>query len=309
MDLRQLRYFVEIAEKSSLTRAAARLNVAQPALSIHLRNMEAELGTPLVVRGHGGVTLTEAGQMLLAHARRMLSEQENVENDIRNLGTEPKGQVRLGLPGTIGAVLTVPLIEAAQKLYPKVRITISEAMSGFVVDWLREGQIDFAIVYLDLTERGIRSETILSEEIFAVAHGESLKGARVDFESLSGFPLILPSRGHGLRALINARFELHGKTPTVAIEIDSYSSIKALVVRGHGISLLPLHAVADEIRDGEMKALPVGPEPLQRNVLLAYHSTRQMTRCQSVIHDLIRTLMTEMALDGRWPGASLAPTA
>src|SRR5690606_30583560 len=110
----------------------------------------------------------------------------------------------------------------------------------------------------------------------------------------------------GLRALIDARFELHGKTPTVAIEIDSYSSIKALVVRGHGISLLPLHAVADEIRDGEMKALPVGPEPLQRNVLLAYHSTRQMTRCQSVIHDLIRKLMTEMALDGRWPGASLA---
>lgn len=306
MDLRQLRYFIEIAEQSSLTRAAARLNVAQPALSIHLRNMEAELGTALVTRSHSGVTLTEAGLMLLSHARRMLSEQQSVENDIRNLGTEPQGEVRIGLPGTIGAVLTVPLIEAAQKLYPKIRITVSEAMSGFVVNWLREGQIDFAIIYIELAERGIHSDAILREEIFAVSLAGKLKGKKVDLPTFSAFPLILPSRGHGLRALIDARFELHGKAPTVAIEIDSYSSIKALVARGHGISLLPLHAVADEIDKGQMEALPAGPEPLQRNVLLAYHSSKPMTRCQSVIHDLIRHIMTEMALDGRWPGALLA---
>lgn len=306
MDLRQLRYFVEIVEQSSLTRAAARLNVAQPALSIHLRNMEAELGTELVIRSHSGVSVTEAGQMLLAHARRMLAEQESVENDIRNLGTEPAGQVRLGLPGTIGAVLTVPLIEAAQKLYPKIRITVSEAMSGFVVNWLREGQIDFAIIYSELSERGLRSDAILREEIFAIAPPGKLKGSRLDLPSFRGFPFILPSRGHGLRALIDGRFELHGQAPDVAIEIDSYSSIKALVARGHGISLLPLHAIGDEMEKGLMKALPVGPEPLQRNVLLGYHSSKPMTRCQSVIHDLIRELMTEMALDGRWPGALLA---
>jgi LysR family nitrogen assimilation transcriptional regulator len=305
VDLRQLRYFVEIVEQTSLTRAAARLNVAQPALSIHLRNMEEELGTALVVRGRNGVTTTEAGQMLLAHARRIISEQNNVEDEIRNLGAEPKGQVRIGLPGTIGALLTVPLIEAAQRLYPKIRVTISEAMSGFVIDWLREGHIDFGIVYTAPADRGIRSNVILKEEVFAVSQVGILKGKRVDLPTLAEFPLILPSRSHGLRTLIDTHFGLDNKVPTIAIEIDSFSSIKALVARGHGISLLPMHAVAEEIRNGQMQALPIGPTAFQRNIHVAYGSNKPLIRSQSAIYDLIRDLMTEMAKDGRWPGASL----
>ena len=107
VDLRQLRYFVEIVDQSSLTRAAARLNVAQSALSVHLRNMETDLGTPLVIRGRNGITVTEAGQILLVHARRMIAEQQSIEDEIRNLGDEPSGEVRLGLPGTIGALFAL----------------------------------------------------------------------------------------------------------------------------------------------------------------------------------------------------------
>lgn len=305
MDLRQLRYFVEIVEQASLTRAAESLNVAQPALSIHLKNMEAELGTALALRSRNGVTTTEAGQLLLAHARRMLSEQENIEDEIRNMAAEPMGHVRLGLPGTIGPLLTVPLIEAVQQLYPKIRVTISEAMSGFVINWLNEGQIDFAIIYTQPNERALRSEIILKEEVFAISQVGRLNRTFVDVSTLAKLPLILPSRGHGLRTLIHNFFALHRKEPDIAIEIDSFISIKALVARGHGISLLPMHAVADEIRNRQMAALPVGPQPFQRNILLACRSSKPMTRSQSVIYDLIRNLMTGMAQDGRWPGATM----
>jgi len=305
MDLRQLRYFVEIVEQASLTRAAESLNVAQPALSVHLKNMEAELGTALVLRSRNGVTTTEAGHLLLAHARRMLSEQENIEDEIRNMGAEPMGHVRIGLPGTIGPLLTVPLIEAAQRLYPKIRITISEAMSGFVIDWLNEGQIDFAIIYTEPSERALRSEVLLREEVFAISAAGSHKQKYMNVSTLAKLPLIVPSRGHGLRTLIEVFFARHRIQPEIAIEIDSFISIKALVARGHGVSLLPMHAVADEIRAGKMVALPVGKQPFQRNILLARHASKPMTRSQQVIHNLIRDLMTEMARDGRWPGAMM----
>lgn len=305
MDLRQLRYFVEIVEQASLTRAAESLNVAQPALSIHLKNMEAELGTALVLRSRNGVTTTEAGQLLLTHARRMLSEQENIEDEIRNMGAEPTGHVRLGLPGTIGPLLTVPLIEAAQRLYPKIRITLSEAMSGFVISWLNEGQIDFAIIYTEPKEKTLRTEVILKEEVFAISQLGQFNRTYVDVATLAKLPLILPSRGHGLRTLIDDYFAAHKKEPAIAIETDSFSSIKALVARGHGVSLLPMHAVADEIRNGQMEALPVGRQPFQRDILLARHSSKPMTRSQQIIHDLIRNLMTEMTRDGRWPGAAM----
>lgn len=129
-----MRYFIEIVEQGSLSRAAARLNVAQPALSIHLRNMEAELATPLLLRGRGGVVPTEAGQILLRAARRIVNEQVSAMDEIRSLGQEPSGEVRLGLPGTIADILAIPLIEAARRRYPRVRITLSEAMSGFVAE-------------------------------------------------------------------------------------------------------------------------------------------------------------------------------
>jgi len=303
MDLRQLRYFVEIVERASLTRAAERLNIAQPALSIHLKNMEAELGTPLLVRSRSGLTITEAGQILLAHARRVLSEQENVLDEIRNLGAEPMGHVRIGVPGTIGPLITVPLIEAAQRLYPRIRVTVSEAMSGFVINWLSEGQIDLAIVYTEPNEKALRSEVILNEEVFAISQLGRLPGGSVDIATLAEFPLIVPSHGHGLRKLIDGYFADHGTEPRIAMEIDSFSSIKALVARGHGASLLPMHAVADELRSGRMKALPVREKPFKRRILLAYHSTRPMTRCQSAIHNLLRTTMIKVAQSGAWPGA------
>jgi len=309
MDLRQLRYFVEIVERASLTRAAERLNIAQPALSIHLKNMEAELGTALLVRSRNGLTVTEAGQILLAHARRVLSEQENVLDEIRNLGSEPTGQVRIGVPGTIGPLITVPLIEAAQRLYPKIRVTVSEGMSGFVINWLSEGQIDLAIVYTEPNEKLLRSEVILNEEVFAISQPGKLPGEHVDIATLAELPLIVPSHGHGLRMLIDDYFAEHGTVPRIAMEIDSFSSIKALVARGHGASLLPMHAVADELSSGQVEALPVREKPFQRNILLAYQSTRPMTRCQSAIHGLLRTTMIEVAQSGGWPGANMINAA
>jgi LysR family nitrogen assimilation transcriptional regulator len=105
MDLRQLRYFLAIVEEGSISNAAKRGNVAQPALSVHMRKLEAELGAQLLVRGPRGVTPTEAGDLLANRARTLLSDMERSKEEVRSLGQEPVGTVRLGLPGTISSIL------------------------------------------------------------------------------------------------------------------------------------------------------------------------------------------------------------
>ncbi len=165
MDLRQLRYFLTIVEQGSFSRAAAVLNVAQPALSIHLRKMEDALGTPLLIRRPQGVVPTEAGDLLALRARRILSEMARTEDEIRSLHSDPAGEVRLGFPATVSSILSVPLISAARDRYPRIRINIAEAMSGFVSEWLMDGRIDMAILYNDIGQKGLRSDLLLKEDL------------------------------------------------------------------------------------------------------------------------------------------------
>ena len=140
MDIRHLRYFLAIAELGSITRAAAQLNVAQPALSLHVKNMEAELGTQLLLRSKSGVTPTEAGHLLMQRARAILDDLARTQDDIRTLESDPMGVVCIGLPSTISTILALPLIEAARKAYPRIRLNVAEAMSGFIADWLAEAR-------------------------------------------------------------------------------------------------------------------------------------------------------------------------
>jgi LysR family nitrogen assimilation transcriptional regulator len=132
LDVRQLRYFVGIVEHGSFSKAATHLNVAQPALSQHVRHMEQELGIGLLHRNTHGVVPTEAGSRLITHARAILAELAELEDKVRGCDSSPRGEVRFGLPGTVGEILAVPLLEQALWLFPGVRIRVVETMSGYI---------------------------------------------------------------------------------------------------------------------------------------------------------------------------------
>lgn len=157
MDLRQLRYFVAIVRCGSISQASLRLNIAQPALSLHIRNMEVDLGTPLLFRNPHGVQPTEAGTILFRNALVILDQLELARQEIEGSAAEPSGEVRVGLPSSISQVLGVPLILAARRQAPKVALRVAEAMSGYVLDWLRQGHVDFGLLYRPVDDRGPRS--------------------------------------------------------------------------------------------------------------------------------------------------------
>ena len=165
VDLRQLRYFVAIVQSGSISRASLQLNIAQPALSLHIRNMEADLGVPLLFRTPQGVQPTEAGLILLRNAKTILAQFEQTEREIRGSSTEPTGEVRLGLPGTISQILGAPLVIAARERYPKITLRIAEAMSGYVLEWLRLGRVDLGLLFQTVEDRDLRSIALATETL------------------------------------------------------------------------------------------------------------------------------------------------
>jgi LysR family nitrogen assimilation transcriptional regulator len=302
MDLRQLRYFTAIVEQGSFSKAATKLRVAQPALSQHLRHMEDDLGVALLHRGTRGVQPTEAGERLLERARRILAEFAELRDSVRGEAAAPSGEVRIGLPGTVSEQFSVPLIEAVKARYPTVRIRIAEAMSGFVLDWLRRGEVDLAVIYSSADPKGLSVHHVLTEELClfgppALRQVGVPAGTAVSMAQATALDLILPAIGHGLRDQIDEAAASVGASVQPAIEIESYGQIKRLCERGLGYSILPRMAVNAQEKAGLFETWPLERPSLYRKVYLAYSAERPMPVAARAIGQLsweiLRGLVTE----------------
>lgn len=305
LDLRRLRYFLAIVEEGAFSRAAARLGVAQPALSLHVRRMEEELGTPLLLRSAAGVTPTEAGALLAERARGILADVERIEEEVRGLGAAPAGLVRIGLPGTIADMVAAPLIARAADQFPAVRLQIAEAMSGFVAEWLRDGRVDLAVLYLDpaaARAMGLRIAPLLDEELVALGPPGMETAPMQGLAPLAALPLILPSGAHGLRAMLDRLARAEGIVLAPRIEIDSYQNIKRLAAQGSGVSVLPWRAVAAEEREGLIAVRRFDP-PLLRRASLAEAAGRPAARAAQAVAALLRALAEDSVDAALWTGA------
>ncbi|MFG1347401.1 LysR substrate-binding domain-containing protein [Xanthobacter autotrophicus DSM 431] len=306
MDLRQLRYFVTIVEVGSFSKAAHRLRVAQPALSQHVRNMEIDLGVDLLFRSPQGVRATEAGETLVRHARLILSQMEVAREAVRRGQAEPEGEVRFGLPGTVSQMLCVPLLSEARRRYPKIRLRVAEAMSGFVLDWLREGKIDLGVLYRSVADRTLQARRVLSEELCLLGPAEPMDRPHpppgpVSFAAVADLTLILPSLGHGLRDLIEERALSENVHLNTVIDIDTYGQIKLLVEGGLGYSILPGAALRTEVEKGLLRTWPMGDPVLSRDLHLVRPSDRPMSNAVRAIEELAHATLVRLVREGAWP--------
>lgn len=306
MDLRHLRYFVTIVEVGSFSKAAHRLRVAQPALSQHVRNMEMDLGVELLFRSPQGVRATQAGETLVRHARLILTQMEVAREAVRLGQSEPEGEVRFGLPGTVSQMLCVPLLSEARRRYPKIRLRVAEAMSGFVLDWLREGKIDLGVLYRSVADRKLQARRVLSEELCLLGPTEPMDHPHpppgpVSFAAVSDLTLILPSLGHGLRDLIEERALSESVHLNTVIDIDTYGQIKLLVEGGLGYSILPSAALQAEVSGGLLRTWPMGDPVLSRDLHLVRPCNRPLSNAVRAIEELAHATLVQLVRDGAWP--------
>jgi LysR family nitrogen assimilation transcriptional regulator len=303
LDVRQLRYFIAVVEAGSFSRAAERLHVAQPALSQHVLAMEAELGIFLLHRSARGVKPTEEGLRLFDEARTIQTRISGLRDHVRGGDARPYGQVRFGMPGTVSEQLSVPLIEAAQKEFPDISLRIAEAMSGFVLDWLREGVVDIALLFDAPDTKGLIRHEALSEEIVLFGATDikgAPKGPDIALQAALRLPLVLPSPSHGLRMLIDAAALAAGIDVHPSVEIDSYRQIKRLVARGAAFAILPISAIEAEVRSGAMRAWRLQKPAIRRRVILAYPADRQLSGASRAVLQLGWHVLRDIVQSGIW---------
>lgn len=287
-----------IADTGSFVRAAEKLNMSQPSVSARMRTLELRLGAKLFSRESRGVTLTPEGAELLIHARRILLQFREAEDDFVAFQRSPVGVVRLGLPTSLTASLAVPLLERCQAELPNVKLRIVESMTGYLVQWLREEKIDVALTFgaamPDLTIQPLARETLL-----LVGSGTSDLAALMDangtvpLRRLANIPLILPGPEHGLRTLIEDQARQQAVPLNVKIEIDALGEIRRLVKKDMGYTVMSSAAYQDGDHDDLEAALIRGPS-ISRVINLATLSGRAQTRALKAVSHFVQLAVEEM---------------
>ena len=253
MDLKQLEYFVRIAELGSFTRASVALDVAQPALSRQVRLLEVELRQSLLTRTGRGAVPTEAGKLLLAHGRGILHQVERAREELGRVRGSLAGRVAIGLPPTLARVLTVPLTRAFRQQLPDARLSISEGLSTVMQEWLLNGRLDIAMLYNAQPAAGIEISPLLTEELVLVQARppgllEDPPPPPVALRDIARLPLVIPSRPNAIRMHLEAEMAGIGCRPEIALEVDGVSAILDLVADGAGCAVLSRNAVASSVR-------------------------------------------------------------
>ncbi len=293
MDLRQLEYFVRVAELGSFTRAAIELDVAQPALSRQVRLLEVELRQSLLVRNGRGAVPTEAGKTLLEHGRGILHQVQRARDDLSRLRGGLSGRVAVGLPSSVARALTVPLTRAFRAAMPEARLSISEGLSSGLEAGLASGRLDIAVLYNAQSSRELDTQPLLEEELLLVRarppglHEDPPPGP-VELADVAQLPLVIPTRPNAIRMHVESALAEVGRQPNVALEIDGVQAILDLVRDGAGCAILSRNALLNSPRPSAFTAQTIGSPPLRIRLSLATSAQRPATPVQEATLELIR---------------------
>jgi len=314
LDLRQLRYFTQIVESGSLSKASRRLFIAQPALSQQLNKLESEVGKPLFSRSSRGVVPTDNGLALYHHARFMLRQLEQALSIARQESKAVQGMVSVGLPATTASALGLPLVRRIRERYPGIMLNVVEGMSGHLEQMIRLGQLDLAVLFRGDVASDLSAEAFLDEQLFLILPRHSAlvapRRTSITIAEAAALPLILPTGAHGLRRRISAELEQRNLSAHIVAEIDSLLVLLTCVYDGMGATIKPMAAIYSERERGrKWRALPISDARMRRrNYLYSLPPERLSTAAAAVAAELKDTanLLVE---SGDWTGVDAIAAA
>lgn len=247
MELQQLRYFCAIAETGSFSRAAQHTHVSQPSLSQQIRKLEDELGARLFDRLGRSVRLTELGRTFLPRARAVLRELESARSDVVERKASISGPVCVGVIPTIAPYFLPPMLAAFSRKCPQAQVTVVEEITPLLLEKLRAGSMDVAVVALPLQGRAHEFESfpLMTEKLYAVLPKEhGMAGRRsIPLGELEGEPFLLLRDGHCFRETAVAACKRARVSPNIVFESGQFSSILSMVSAGLGVSIVPTMAL------------------------------------------------------------------
>ena len=302
LDIKRLRYVAAIAEHGSFSSAARHLRIAQPALSSQVRDLETELETTLFERHSRGVELTEAGEIVVRYAARIEDDLDDMVGEIQNAQENPRGHVRLGIPYSVSVVLTVPLLQYMERHYPEISLEVAQAFSGFLDDWLTTDKTDCAILLSNPRKPGLTVRPLVNEALYLVVGANSKLAHRrsISFLNAAQSPLVLPTKAHGLRMLLEGVAHARDAALNVKTEIDAGHELIKLVEQDFGSTILARCAVTDQLQRGSVRAIPITRPKLTRTVFIGVGRNGQKNRAVRFVEQAIDVVSGELLRAGVW---------
>lgn len=297
MDLRQLRSFVEVADRGSFTAAAERLHVVQSAVSQHVRQLERQLGVELLTRA-GGVRPTAAGELVLERARRLLAESDAISVDMADLRGLVTGSVRVGCLRWAGTFDVAGVLAAYVDRYPGVDVVLNENSSLQTMADVAAGDLDLAFVSLSGPEvaPGLELDVLGVEEMVLVAAPGSepsglAAGEPAELKVVEGQPFVAFAGPLSLRSTVDAALRAAGVRPRIVLESNLLGMVRLLVCHGLGAAVVP-RCLAEAPGD-ELRIWSIAPEPLHRTIGLVCAAGRSLPPAAAALRALALQSATE----------------
>jgi LysR family nitrogen assimilation transcriptional regulator len=279
MDLKQIQYFIALFEDGSVTRAAKRLNIVQPALSMQIGRLEDELNQKLFDRGAHGMTPTAAGRQMyrlflpitrdLAHARQQMQQHDEVVT----------GHISIGLIASVTESVLADSLSRFHASYPHVEVTVADGYSATLIDWVSGGQLDAALINKPRAHLSLDSHPLLDEEM--VLATSTLRGPdlphSIELAQLPELELVLPTKRHGLRGVLDMAAQNEDLLLTPRFEIDVLSTIVKLVESTRFATILPRIVVERSVRLGTLRVYPILAPRIVRHIICVSHPRRPLS--------------------------------
>lgn len=312
MTLKQLTYFLAIANEGSFLKAAQTVFVAQSALSHQMSLLEEELGSSLFHRTKRGVSLTQAGELLQAHARSILRQVDDAKSSIASLSDTPAGRVIVGIPHSVSNALALPLYQRIQAEMPRIELELTEELTGNLVRQLHAGQLHMAVLFDDGTLDELEVTPLISERLSVIAptkHAAIAANRRsLSLQEALGLPLILPAKPHGVRPIIEQAAHVAGLgLPNVVADISSISILRTSLLAGMGCTLLPVMPLVSDIDQGNLRAVKLHQPVIERTVCLCRSAHNPSSVAAKQVWQATVSLIQELCMQKRWRDTTLVP--
>jgi LysR family nitrogen assimilation transcriptional regulator len=301
MDLKQLEYFVRVAELGSFTRASIALDIAQPALSRQIRLLEVELRQNLLTRNGRGALPTEAGNLLLKHGRGILHQVELAREELGAVRGALAGRVSIGLPPSLSRLITVPLTRAFKQQLPQAHLTLTEGFSVLMNEGLRVGNLDIAVLYNAEHSPEVELTMLHNEELVLISKKETKKNTAsttisqvpISLTEVADLPLILPSRPNAFRMLIDGEMNTIGRTPHITLEVDGLNAILSLVKEGLGHAVLPSYTLSNFDDPTPFTVRSISQPRIMSQLSLVRAARRPSTETQKKAVEVVKSVLIE----------------
>ena len=289
MDLRQLEYFLVVVRTHGFSSAASVLGLTQPALSRQIARLEDDLGVRLLVRNGRGVEITEAGQSLVDHAQAILDRVDLARADMSQRQESPRGKITVGLPPRVALTITTELVMSFRERFPDAAISIAEALSVPLREWLTNGRVDIAVLFDPPPSPTLNFE-VLAEEPLVMVSLLALPDP-IRFAEVVEYPLVLPSGPHALRQIIEMAARPRKLNLRVVAEVDSVQAVLPLVKRGLASTLVPISAVRNWTDRGQTSVSRVIAPSIRNKLVLAQAKARPDTPLSRATKEFLRELV------------------